>query len=139
LVQSATSPPFPFNGDQIFPVETLKRRNRADFSFAAISSSAVQAPPGEDGWVDCETLTDEVTSYLSTYAPYESRYPSLAASEEFSFEISPAQPERMRPRAMLYSSSGEFIGDFIPDATVTYSASDVGLSFRAGVQIGRLV
>src|SRR5699024_3681926 len=30
-------------------------------------------------------------------------------------------------------------GDFIPDATVTYSASDVGLSFRAGVQIGRLV
>ena len=81
IVQSETASPFPFNGDGIFPVETLKRRNLAlSPSFETSPISGVTVGSSEIGFSSVTTTNTVAVGERSLQARFNGSYANPASS-----------------------------------------------------------
>src|SRR5699024_7063486 len=107
IVQSETAPDFPFNGDQAYPIETVKRRNLTP-SLSVWSTSGVSSTELGEGWVRLEASS--TSGYISTPSPYQTVVaidPGKAHTEAITVRVPDDAPAaEVEMAAFFYTGSG---------------------------------
>src|SRR5699024_6791402 len=106
-VQSASAPDFPFNGDQAYPIETVKRRNLTP-SLSVWSTSGVSSTELGEGWVRLDATS--TSGYISTPSPYQTVMaidPGKAHTEAITVRVPDDAPAaEVEMAAFFYTGSG---------------------------------
>ena len=116
-VQSASAPDFPFNGDQAYPAEVVKRRNVA-LPLSAWDTSGVSLSELDDGWTRLESSS--TSGYISTPSPYHTAVkvePGKESTEAITVRVPDDAPAaEVEMAAFFYTGSG---GELTESRTMT--------------------
>lgn len=117
LVQSATAPDFPFNGDGAKPIETVSRRNVA-LPLSAWDTSGASLSELDDGWTRLESSS--TSGYISTPSPYHTAVkvePGKESTEAITVRVPDDAPAaEVEMAAFFYTGSG---GELTESRTTT--------------------
>lgn len=117
LVEGETAPPFPFNGDQAYPAEVVKRRNVA-LPLSAWDPSGVSLSELDDGWTRLESSS--TSGYISTPSPYHTTVkvePGKESTEAITVRVPDDAPAaEVEMAAFFYTGSG---GELTESRTTT--------------------
>ena len=106
-VQSASAPDFPFNGDQAYPAEVVKRRNVA-LPLSAWGTSGASLSELDDGWTRLESSS--TSGYISTPSPYHTAVkvePGKESTEAITVRVPDDAPAaEVEMAAFFYTGSG---------------------------------